>query len=64
MTWPRPVLLVEADPAGSSALAAGYFRGQVDHAGLVDLVMAHRSGLLSEALPRMVMPVQDTKVSI
>jgi len=64
LTWPRPVVLVEADPSGSSALAAGYFRGQIDHAGLVDLVAAHRSGVLAEALPRMVMPVEDTEVSI
>ena len=55
LTWPRPVLLVEADPSGSSAILAGYLRGTSDHVGLVDLVMAHRSGLLSEALPRMVM---------
>ena len=64
LQWPRPVVLVEADPSGSSALAAGYFRGQVDHAGLVDLVAAHRSGLLAEALPRIVMPIEDTRVSV
>lgn len=64
LTWPRPVVLVEADPSGSSALAAGYFKGQVDHAGLVDLVMAQRSGLLGEALPRIVMPVEGSDVSI
>lgn len=29
LCWPRPVVLVEADPAGSSALAAGYFRGRL-----------------------------------
>lgn len=64
LCWPRPVVLVEADPSGSSALAAGYFRGQVDHAGLVDLAMAHRSGLLAETLPRIVRPVPETPVSI
>ena len=26
LTWPRPVLLVEADPTGGSAVLAGYFR--------------------------------------
>ena len=25
--WPRPVVLVEADPTGGSAILAGYFRG-------------------------------------
>ena len=27
LTWPRPVLLVEADPTGGSAVLAGFFRG-------------------------------------
>ena len=27
LSWPRPVLLVEADPTGASGLLAGYFRG-------------------------------------
>lgn len=32
-SWPRPVLLVEADPSGSSALLAGFWRGSRDHTG-------------------------------
>lgn len=64
LTWPRPVLLVEADPTGGSGILAGYFRGLRDHRGLVDLVMAHRSGLLADALPRIVLRVDDTDVSI
>ena len=64
MTWPRPVLLVEADPTGGSGILAGYFRGLRDHRGLVDLVMAHRSGLLADALPRIVLRVDGTDVSI
>jgi hypothetical protein len=27
LLWPRPVLLIEADPTGGSGLLAGYFRG-------------------------------------
>ena len=27
LTWPRPVLLIEADPTGGSAILAGFFRG-------------------------------------
>ena len=51
LTWPRPVLLVEADPTGGSAILAGYFRGQVPHPrGLVDLAMANRNGDLAAAL--------------
>ena len=50
LLWPRPALLVEADPAGSSVLA-GYLRGTVDHSrGLLGLAMAHRHGELREAL--------------
>ena len=43
LTWPRPVLLVEADPTGGSAMLAGFFRGTTAQtAGLIDLVWAHR----------------------
>ena len=46
-SWPRRVLLVEADPSGSSALLAGFWRGSRDHTGVVDLVKAHRAGVLA-----------------
>ena len=47
LTWPRPVLLIEADPTGGSAMLAGFFRGTTAHtAGLIDLAWAHREGLL------------------
>lgn len=62
--WPRPVLVVEADPTGGSGILAGLFKGQVDHPGLVELVLAHRNGVLGEALPRMRMPVDGTSVSV
>lgn len=56
--WPRPVLVVEADPSGRSAMLAGFFRGQQDRAGLVELVAAHHSGLLATTLPRMAFPIE------
>ena len=28
LTWPRPVLLVEGDPTGGSAVFAGYLRAE------------------------------------
>ena len=62
--WPRPVVLVEADPTGGSGVLGGYFRGGVDHPGLMELVMAHRSALLAETLPRIVMPVEGSQASI
>lgn len=64
LCWPRPVLLVEADPTAGSAILAGRFRGLHSHPGLIDLVMAHRSGVLAEALPRVLMEVPGTPVSI
>ncbi|MCC6496252.1 MAG: hypothetical protein IT193_08330 [Propionibacteriaceae bacterium] len=64
LCWPRPVLLVEADPTAGSAILAGRVRGLQSHAGLIDLVMAQRGGVLAEALPRVLMDVPDTTVSI
>ena len=64
LAWPRPVLLVEADPTGGSALLTGYWRGQRDHAGLLELVMAERHGVLADALPRMVIPIEGTDVAV
>jgi hypothetical protein len=34
LCWPRPVLVVEADPTAGSAILAGRFRGLQGHAGL------------------------------
>ena len=64
LLWARPALLVEADPTGGSALLAGYWRGQRDQAGLLELVMAERHGVLADALPRMVLTVDGTDVSV
>ena len=64
LVWPRPVLLVEADPTGGSALLAGYWRGQLDHVGLLDLVLAERHGLLADALPRMQLAIGGSDASV
>ena len=64
LAWPRPVLLVEADPTGGSALLAGYWRGQLDHVGVLDLVLAERHGVLADAVPRMQLPIDGTDVSV
>lgn len=51
IAWHRPVLLVEADPAGVSAIAAGWYKGNPPHnRGLVNLAVAYRHGDLSGAL--------------
>ena len=62
--WPRPVVLVEADPTGGSGILAGFFRAQLDHPGLVDLVIAQRSDLLADALPRLLLPIEGTQASV
>jgi len=62
--WPRRCLLVEADPSGSSALLAGFWRGTRDHTGVVELVKANRAGVLADALLRMAMPVDGTQASV
>ncbi len=64
MAWPRPVLVVEADPTGGSGILAGYFRGQQHHPGVVELVVAHRSGRMAETLRRLVFPIEGTHVGV
>lgn len=64
LRWPRPVLLVEADPTGGSGMLAGFFRAQLDQPGMVDLVIAHRSDLLADALPKLLVPLADSKASV
>src|SRR5215216_3442511 len=65
LTWPRPVLLIEADPTGGSAMLAGFFRGTTAHAaGLIDLAWAQREGLLTDALAELPMPILDSSASL
>lgn len=57
LQWPRPVLLVEADLAGSSILA-GYFRGQLPHdRGLQPLAIAHSHGDLEASFWEQTIPL-------
>lgn len=58
LAWPRPVVLVEADPTGGSPVLAGYFRGTVAPArGLIDLALAHRDDHVDAALPGTLLPI-------
>ena len=57
-------MLVEADASGRSGLLAGFFRGQLDQPGLVDLVLAQRSDLLREAVPRLLYPLEGSSASV
>ena len=65
LSWPRPVLLVEADPTGGSAIAAGYLRGDAAPSdSLIDLAFAHRDGALLEAIPSVTTTIPDTSVTL
>jgi hypothetical protein len=63
LLWPRPVLLVEADPTGGSALLAGYFRGTREYdAGLIELALT--SSDVHDGLAEVSQRLDGTKVSI
>ena len=65
LCWPRPVLLVEADPTGGSAIAAGYLRGGAAPSdSLIDLAFAHRDGTLLEAIPSVTTAIRNTTVTL
>ncbi len=56
LLWPRPVLLVEADPTGGSGILAGYFRGiRAYDQGLVELALS--SSEVADLLPRTTQPI-------
>jgi len=56
LVWHRPVLLVEADPTGGSAIAAGYLRGSiVPPEAMIELALVSQDGQLLEALAQVSM---------
>jgi len=60
--WPRPVLLVEADPTGGSGLLAGYFRGSRAYdGGLVELALT--SSNLHDGLAEVSQLIECTNVA-
>ena len=62
LLWPRPILLVEADPTGGSGLLAGYFHGTREYeAGLIELALTASN--LSDALADVARPIEGTTVS-
>ncbi len=64
LAWPRPVVLVEADPTGSRAIPAGYLRGGElpTTRTVVDLAVSLRAGTLVEDLPASVFRLPGTTV--
>src|SRR5690349_21501210 len=62
LLWPRPVLLVEADPTGGSGILAGYFRGSHEYdAGLVELALS--AAPIADALREVARPIPGTQVA-
>ena len=62
LLWPRPVLLVEADPTGGSGLLAGYFRGTREYeAGLIELALTSSS--VRDGLAEVSQRIAGTNVS-
>jgi len=63
--WPRPVLLVEADPTGASAVASGYLRGQVEPPNaMTDLVNAHFDDRLRETLAQVSIDLPQSQCGV
>ena len=63
LSWPRPVVLVEADPSGGSPMLAGYCGG-LARPGLSELVLAHRHHQLAEELPARLFPLAGSSASL
>lgn len=62
LLWPRPVLLVEADPTGGSGLLAGYFRGTREYVGgLIELALTASN--IHDGLAEVSERIEDTNVS-
>lgn len=63
LAWQRHVMLVDADPTGSSAVLAGYLQGQTVHdRGLLDLAVANRVGNLGAAIATVSMTLPGSTV--
>jgi hypothetical protein len=57
--WPRPAVLVEADPTGGSGILAGFLKGTTPYdAGLVDLALSPLSA--ADALREVVQPLSPS----
>lgn len=63
LAWPRPVLLVDADPTGTAGVLSGFFRGAwAPETSLIDLALSPLG--VVDALPSVAQRLQGTSVSI
>jgi hypothetical protein len=62
LAWPRSVLVVEADPTGSSGILPGYLRGQqAPSRTVIDLALALQQGHLSATLWGLGLPLTSIR---
>jgi hypothetical protein len=62
LLWPRPLILVDADPTGGSGILAGYFRGSREYeTGLIELALSPAD--VADALRDVVRPFEGSKAS-
>lgn len=65
LSWPRPVVLVDADPTGGRSIPAGYFRGTLPvEANIMDLALAQRRGSLASTLSSSLIQVPNSHVQL
>jgi len=61
LAWPRPVLLVEADPTGASGVLPGFLQGrQPPTRSVIDLAIALQQGHLGQTLLATALPLGDS----
>jgi hypothetical protein len=62
LLWPRPALLLEADPTGGSGLLAGFFRGAREYdGGLIEMALSPLG--VADALVEVVQPIDGSHAS-
>lgn len=63
--WPRPVLVVDADPVGGAGILAGFFQGRVAAGGgLGEVVLGQRRGDLGGAIAASALALPGTQAHV
>lgn len=63
--WPRPVLLVDADPTGGSAILAGFFQGRLPAGGgLTEVALGLRRGDVAGAIAASAIALPGTSAHV
>jgi hypothetical protein len=58
LAWPRPVIVLEADPTGASGILPGYLQGQqTPPRSVIDLAIAEQQGHLAQLLLATALPL-------